>query len=94
MLWCKREEAVQKRRVLFESRPWYGKWKLGGVLSMQVDLQITSRVRLVGFVHCTCINFTTGADLTISVYNSVESGRSSHYYMYSKGKKAQLLGMC
>ena len=25
--------------MLFESRPWYGKWKIGGV---QVDLQSTS----------------------------------------------------
>ena len=50
--------------MLFESRPWYGKGKLGGVLSIQVDLQITSRVRLVVLYN---INFTTGADLTISV---------------------------
>ena len=42
------------------------------------DLQITSRVRLVVLYY---INFTTSADLTISVrkgYNSVESGRSPH----------------
>ena len=69
MLWCKRGEAVEKRRgggggrVLFESIPVYGKWKIGGVLSIQVDLQITSRVRLVVLYY---INFTTGADLTIS----------------------------
>ena len=50
--------------VLFESRPWYGKPKLGGVLSIQVDLQITSRVRLVVLYY---INFTPVADLTISV---------------------------
>ena len=51
--------------MLFESRgPWYGKRKLGGVLSIQVDLQITSRVSLVILLY---INFTTGADLTISV---------------------------
>ena len=52
MLWCKRGEAVEKRKgggggVLFESRLWYGKRKLGGVLSIQVDLQITPSVRLV-----------------------------------------------
>ena len=66
MSWCK---AVEKRRgggggVLFESRPWYGKRKLGGVFSIQVDLQITSSVGLVVLYY---INFTTGADLTISV---------------------------
>ena len=77
MLWCKRGEAVEKRRggggggggggrrgLLFESRPWYGKGKIGGVLSSQVDLQITSRVRLVVLYY---INFTMGADLTIAV---------------------------
>ena len=46
MLWCKRGEAVEKKRggggeLLFESRPWYGKRKLGGALSIQVDLQIS-----------------------------------------------------
>ena len=46
---------------MFESRPWYGK---GAVLSIQVDLQITSRVRLVVLNY---INFTAGADLTISL---------------------------
>ena len=35
-----------------------------GVLSIQVDLQITSRVRLVVLYY---INFATDADLTISV---------------------------
>ena len=51
--------------VLFESRgPWYGKQKFGGMLSIQVDLQITSKVRLLVLLY---INFTTGADLTISV---------------------------
>ena len=49
--------------VLFESRPWYGSGCVG-VLSIQVDLQITSRVRLVVLYY---INFTKGADLTISV---------------------------
>ena len=39
----------------------YGKRKLGGVLS---SLQITSTVGLVVLYY---INFTTGADLTISV---------------------------
>ena len=73
MLWCKRGEAVEKRRggggggggrrgLLFESRPWYGKGKIGGVLSSQVDLQITSRVRLVVLYY-----ITMGADLTIAV---------------------------
>ena len=72
MLWFKRGEAVEKRRgvgvggLLFESsHAWYGKWKIGGVLSIQVDLQITSRLVLY------YINFTMGADLTISV--SVET---------------------
>ena len=64
--------------VRFESKPWYGKRKHGRVLSIQVDLQITSRVRLVVLYY---INCTSGADLTISV---------SLAYRYSKGKKAQL----
>ena len=61
-----REERLLRKEggVLFESRPWYGKQKLGGVFSIQVDLQITSRVRLVVLYY---INFTTGADLMISV---------------------------
>ena len=65
---------MRKERAggLFESRPWYVKLKIGGVLSIQVELQITSRVRLVVLYY---INFTTGADLMISV-NSVESGSS------------------
>ena len=53
-----------------------------GVLSIQVDLQITSRVRLV------VLNFTMGADLTISVVT--QSSLADLPYMYSKGKKAQL----
>ena len=75
MLWCKRGEAVEKRKgggggggggegVMLESRPWNGKWKLGGVFCIQVDLQITSRVRLVVLYY---IDSSTGADLTISV---------------------------
>ena len=64
-----REERLLRKEgggggVLFESRPWYRKWKLGGVLSLQVDLQITSRDRLVVLY---CINYATGADLTMSV---------------------------
>ena len=52
-----REERLGGGEMLFESRPWYGKWKIG-------RLQSTSRVRLVVLYY---INFTTGADLTISV---------------------------
>ena len=52
--------------MLFESRPWYGKQKIGGVLSIQVDLQITSRVRLVALY---CINFTKST-LHIHVLNT------------------------
>ena len=36
MLGCKRGEAVEKRKggvLLFESRTWYGKRKIGGVTS-------------------------------------------------------------
>ena len=72
--------------MLFESRPWYGKLKLGEVLSIQVNLQMTSRVRLV-------VNFTMGAELTISVrygYNSVESGRSPHTCI-SKARKLKFI---
>ena len=53
MLWCKREEAVEKRK----GGAWYGKRKLGGVLSIQLDLQITSRVGLVVLYY---INFIQG----------------------------------
>ena len=70
--------------MLFESTPWYRKWKIGGVLSIQVDLQITSRVRLVVMYY---INFATGADVTISVRQGYSL---ADMYMYSKGKKAQL----
>ena len=98
MSWCKRGEAVEKGGwgggggggVLFESRPWYGKLKLGEVLSIQVNLQMTSRVRLVVLYY---INFTMGADLTISVrygYNSVESGRSPHTCI-SKARKLKCI---
>ena len=56
-------EAVEKRRegVLFESHS-IGKWlcwKTSGMLYIQVDLQITSRVRLV-VLYYMYINFTTG----------------------------------
>ena len=54
----------QGKGVLFESTPWYGNREIGGVFSIQVHLQITSRVRLVVLYY---INFTTGADVTISV---------------------------
>ena len=62
MLWFKRGDAVEKIRGGGEGRCslWYGKRKLGGVLSIQVDLQITSKVRLVVLYY---INFATGADL-------------------------------
>ena len=63
-LWCKRGEAVEKRKGGGGGgglrADWYGKRKLG----IQVDLQITSKVRLVVLHY---INFTAGADLTISV---------------------------
>ena len=82
ILLCKRGEAVEKRRggggVLFESRPWYRKQKLGGVFSSQVDLQITSRVRLVVLYY---INFTTGVDLIRFLIILQISP-----YRYSKGK--------
>ena len=47
MLWCKRGEAVEKRAgggVLIKTRPWYGKRKLGVVLSIQVHLPTTGFV--------------------------------------------------
>ena len=53
--------------MLFESRPWIGMGSrnLEEYSASQVDLQITSKVRLVVLHY---INFTTGAaDLTIFV---------------------------
>ena len=37
--------------VMLESRPWYGKWKIGGVFSIQVhvDLQITIKGQIGDF---------------------------------------------
>ena len=68
MLWCKRGEAAEKRReggggggggLLFESSPFVGKRK-HGVLSIQVDLQITSRVcRLVVLYYITLLRVQT-----------------------------------
>ena len=59
VLWFKRGEAAEKRRggccLRADHGPWYGKWKIGGLLSIQIDLQITSRVRLVVLYY---INFT------------------------------------
>ena len=59
VLWFKRGEAAEKRRggccLRADHGPWYGKWKIGGLLSIQIDLQITSRVRLVALYY---INFT------------------------------------
>ena len=90
-IWRKRGEAVQKRRggvggrVLFEIRPLYGKRKLGGLLKIQVDLQITSRVRLVVFVLHKLYHGCRPYDFC----DSLALWKISPY-RYSKGKKAQL----
>ena len=69
-----REEWLLSRegRRLFESRPCYGNGCVG-VLSIQVDFQITSRVRLVVWYY---IYFTTGCRPYDFRYNSTQSGRS------------------
>ena len=68
MLWCKRGEAIEKRRggggCCLRADHGMGSGCVGRVLSIQEDLQITSRDRLVVLY---CINYATGADLTISV---------------------------
>ena len=71
--------------VLFEIRPLYGKWKLGGLLKIQVDLQITSRVRLVVFVLHKLYHGCRPYDFC----DSLALWKISPY-RYSKGKKAQL----
>ena len=71
MLWCKRGEAVEKRRggggVLFESRPWYA-WKAETWRSTHHPVRTPDYIKgqIGGFV-LQYINFTMGADLTISV---------------------------